>query len=1354
MTTTQWTILLLTSAALLTIPCRGAEQAVKAKDSNANNNKLTFKSMKKEVIKNDDGKYVFVQDKYDINIGIDVSGLPNFLDGIDKDTELNIYFDLYLDLKYWLKNNGSGSFSKGTLVGSSLDYIENFVDLGDIDGDGDLDAVVTNDYYSRLWFKNDGQGGFLNTGLTVGSSDSIHMDLGDVDGDGDLDAFVANDMEANRLWLNDGAGNFTDSGQDLYEDATLNVVFGYFDDNGAETKTLDAFVSNETANRVWLNGVDGNPVGTFSTRSQYLGDSVSSDVKAADLNGDGKTDVFVANYNANKVWLNGIDGKKTGFFTDSGQLLGKIGETESGKAIYSTSNGVSLGDIDGDGDSDAFVANNGINAVWANDGTGTFTKTTQNFDNYDFESFAVALGDFNGDGKQDAFVANSDANILWFNAPDEGDVIGTFKNRAQLLGDRDSRGIAFAPFSKAENDVVVANYGEPSKVWDNDGKGNFIETYQDFGDLGTDESGRKIYAKSNAVAVGDISGDGWDDFVLANDGANLAYIYAGNMGFLGTGQNIGNSSSSDIALADLNGDAVADAFVANYGEQNVVWMNDGKGQFTEHQRLGEAITEGAEVVYPSSTCVVLGDFTGDGVLDAFVGNDADPCKLYVNQDKLGTFVDSGQNLGKMADGSYDSTFGVVMGDLDGDGDLDVITLNEGPNRVYLNAAGVFPESGSSTIGDGSSYGGYLADVDGDDDLDLYVANWGDNKLWLNDSHGVFSDSGAILGDSDSNGVVLADFTGDGKIDAYVANDGLNKLWQGRGDGTFFNFLLGGSVTYGVALGDVNGDGALDAVTANDSFSGNGVWLNVNDGSGNLIDSGQRLGSLGDDDYDDSYGVGLADLNGDGHLDAFFANDGANKVFTNNGAGVFTDSGQKLGSAMSQGVQLTDVDGDGDVDAFVLNDGANKVWLNDGAGTFTDSGQSMGESISWNSAMVDFDGDGDVDAYVANDEENKLWTSDGKGAFNTQQLGNSYSYKTVAGDLDGDGDLDLFVANEEANKVWLNDGNANFFDSGQSLGEEDSNSVALGDIDGDGDLDAVTANYGSNAGVWLNDGAGNFTAGTAIEASGIAVALGDMNGDGKLDAFISDEDQATVWTGNGDGTFTAGETIESIETENNNLELGDIDGDGSLDAFVPLLVEVDGSEQFELETTLAEAEKNGGGTVDDESDGKYCKLSIKNGKGGSAKFVAAEEDFFYWGDKTKYKKVYTVTVRWNAKKLNIVVKGTPQLDTDLNLIDLYDEVDELKDEVTATNKKVIKDITENDGKFTNCAVTFNNYLWDNLEITYIGREQAQYKKYKDYGDTYEETLGSWNVKSVKSTINYVGQIVEEDSTDTSTGSLVE
>ncbi len=211
------------------------------------------------------------------------------------------------------------------------------------------------------------------------------------------------------------------------------------------------------------------------------------------------------------------------------------------------------------------------------------------------------------------------------------------------------------------------------------------------------------------------------------------------------------------------------------------------------------------------------------------------------------------------------------------------------------------------------------------------------------------------------------------------------------------------------------------------------------------------------------GAKLGDLDGDGDLDAFSVNDGeGNRVYLNDGAGAYSDTGQALGGTnSSQSVALGDLDGDGDLDAIVGNAGANKVWINDGSGTFTDSDQSLGDGDSRGVALGDLDSDGDLDAVVANaDQGDRIYFNDGLGNFTAASLalGGTGSQAAELGDLDRDGDLDLFVAVDGAgNLVYRNDGAGNFSDSGQALGTGSSQSVALGDLDGDGDLDAVVGN---------------------------------------------------------------------------------------------------------------------------------------------------------------------------------------------------------------------------------------------------------------------------------------------------------
>lgn len=330
---------------------------------------------------------------------------------------------------------------------------------------------------------------------------------------------------------------------------------------------------------------------------------------------------------------------------------------------------------------------------------------------------------------------------------------------------------------------------------------------------------------------------------------------------------------------------------------------------------------------------------------------------------LGIFSDSGQALGENAGNA------VAAGDLDGDDDMDVV-MN---GQVWLNdGAGIFsPKSQEPGLVDTFKFEIALADVDADEDLDLIIAAPGPNRVWLNNGSATFSDSGQALGANNSWAVAVGDVDDDDDVDLLFATEGGHELYLNDGDGLFVlseQAFDGGGIR-AVALEDVDGDSDLDAFFADCS-------LYLNDGSGEFaFKEGSNCDPV------DPVTLDMGDIDGDEDIDAVIGNatTHANIVMINDGDGVFSDSGQALGSSSTEQVTLGDVDLDGDLDLYSGNTSemggnpADKIWLNDGDGVFGDSGQALGETDSVGVALADVDGDGDPDALVSsNGAANKLY----------------------------------------------------------------------------------------------------------------------------------------------------------------------------------------------------------------------------------------------------------------------------------------------------------------------------------------------------------------------------------------------
>jgi predicted nucleotidyltransferase len=220
-----------------------------------------------------------------------------------------------------------------------------------------------------------------------------------------------------------------------------------------------------------------------------------------------------------------------------------------------------------------------------------------------------------------------------------------------------------------------------------------------------------------------------------------------------------------------------------------------------------------------------------------LGNDGPQNRLYVN-DGTGTFSDATASQMPV---DVDYTHSVALGDVDGDGDLDVVIGNHAPqNRLYVNdGTGTFSDVTATRMPVNVDYTQSVAlgDVDGDGDLDMVIGNWGQqNRLYANDGTGTFTGATAPhmpAGFYLTRSVALGDVDGDGDLDIVVGNSGQNRLYLNNGTGTFSDVTasrmpVANQYTNSIALGDVDGDGDLDLVCGYQYLAPkNDLYFNLN-----------------------------------------------------------------------------------------------------------------------------------------------------------------------------------------------------------------------------------------------------------------------------------------------------------------------------------------------------------------------------------------------------------------------------------------------------------------------------------------------------------------------------------------------
>lgn len=685
------------------------------------------------------------------------------------------------------------------------------------------------------------------------------------------------------------------------------------------------------------------------------------------------------------------------------------------------------------------------------------------FDEVGDVQFSIG-SDVDGDGRTDVICATA-KRLFWL--PSQAD--GTFGHQRPIsFADQLYRSLtAFDIDADGDEDLLLASYNEGIGIHFNNGDGTFGAVVI-------------IYAPGPVLDLylADLNGDSLPD-ALVGQGQGVAWLPGNGDGTFGAPSLIaaGHDAANSVQAEDLNGDGKLDVVVAAHSDNRLSWHeNLGDGTFADYQIINET--------HLGPNSLDIGDFDGDGWPDIVCSSR--------NEDDGGAGLALFRNLGHGSFAAPDTllpaygNYFVQAGDMDGDGDLDLVSCHR------YGEVGWFQNDGTGHFGPDIKLQDYAAhqrfldlpDLNGDGLPDIL---YGINRpnppkealLWLaSEGGGTFSPPALLeLGVSQVSIPVVADMDQDGRPDVVLGSSGSDALIWVRNEGHGYSQpkLIARRHNYepaSIAVFDFNNDG----------------WPDV------------LAGSIADDATNQS----------------MFC------VYLNNADGTFAATPPfESGYFYKRDLQMADMDGDGDLDMLWASPGFNGQptgyvgWARNNGDSWGNFVFLLEEAVGVLDVLAaDLNGDGLNDLVFCQGESPAIdyRLNQGNGNFvSLQTIANDFTTALYAqaADLNGDGLMDIiatadnsFGGNDQI--AWWPGTGGGFFGPQQPIyiGGPAMEKFALTDYNNDGELDIITSGYQDFPMQWLEgQGGGSFLPPLPIPNAAIAVRgfeLADMDNDGDLD----------------------------------------------------------------------------------------------------------------------------------------------------------------------------------------------------------------------------------------------------------------